>query len=130
MKQVYIAGKYTGVDYLEVDRNIAAAREAAAFLARNRIAYHCPHMNSAHFEVITPEVPPEFWYEMTLEAMRRCDALLVLPSWSQSKGTQGELAEAHKLGLPVFYYFDDDSELADGEVMQLRNWYFGTAEVA
>lgn len=45
---------------------------------------------------------PEFWYEATLEALRRCDAVILVPGWEESKGTVAEVAEAVRLGIPVF----------------------------
>jgi hypothetical protein len=111
MKLVYVAGPYSGPDYLSIDTHIAAARESCANLATSRIGFISPHMNSAHFEVITPEVPYDFWIEMTLEIMRRCDAVYVLPGWAESKGTIGELDEASRLGLPIFHC-GDELELA------------------
>ena len=119
MKLVYVAGAYTSPTYLGVEANIAAAREACAVLAGMGIAYLSPHQNSAHMEVIAPDVPPEFWYEMTMEMLRRSDAILLLPNWTKSHGAQQEDEEAHRLGLPKFVYgFGLSSDLH-----RLRDWY-------
>ena len=48
----------------------------------------------------------QFWLAGTLELMRRCDAVLVLPGYSFSEGTKGEIAEADRLGLPVMFPHD------------------------
>lgn len=102
MKLVYIAGPYGGADYLAIDRNIAAAREVAAALADARIGFVCPHLNSAHFEAVTPDVPEEWWKALDLEILGRCDAILLIDGWSQSDGAEGEARHASGLGLPVF----------------------------
>lgn len=103
MKLIYISGPYGDRGgYLSIDRNIAKAREAAAWLASNGVGYLCPHLNSAHFEAIVPEVPVEFWYEMDLALMTVCDGLLLLDGWDKSAGTQRELAEWDKTAKPVF----------------------------
>lgn len=107
MKLVYIAGPYTGDNYLAVEANIAQAREAAAWLANNGVGYYCPHLNSAHFEAITPDVPIAFWYEMDYRLLDVCDALLVLPGWEKSWGTARELERAQEQNKPVFYWLDD-----------------------
>ena len=104
VKLVYIAGPYSGPDYLAIDRNIAAAREAAAWLAEHGIGFFCPHLNSAHFEVVTPRVEPEFWYALDLRLLEACDALLFLEGWQQSKGAKGELDFAAARIMPVFFY--------------------------
>ena len=47
-------------------------------------------------------LPDEFWLEGTLELLRRCDAVFLIPGWEQSTGSRSELDEATRLGLPVF----------------------------
>lgn len=100
---VFIAGPYGDKKgYHVVERNISRAREAAAFLASNRIPYFCPHLNSAHFEVITPDVPVEFWHDLDARLLRHAWAVLLLEGWETSKGTEEEMRAANKLGIPVF----------------------------
>ncbi len=107
---VYIAGPYMDSKkyhdfrgYAEIDQNISRARETAAFLANNEIPYFCPHLNSAHFEVITPDVKPEYWYEMDLELLKPASAVLLLEGWQSSTGTRREIEVARTLGISVFY---------------------------
>ena len=102
MNIVYIAGPYTGKTYEEVDRHIVAARDAAASLAKAGVGFLCPHMNSAHFEVITPDVGADYWYELGLELLAACDALYLLPGWQDSVGSRKERDHALKTGIPVF----------------------------
>lgn len=104
---VYIAGPYTGKNYHEVDLNIAQAREAAAQLAEAGIGFFCPHMNSAHFEVITPSVQPEYWYELDNYFLKTCSAVLMLPGWWHSKGSRAEHALAEQLKKSIFYSVED-----------------------
>lgn len=105
LKLVYIAGVYGDKDgYLAIDRNIANAREQADWLLSHGIGFCCPHMNSAHFEVIRPEIPVEFWYEMDLRLMEPCDAMLIVMGTAseRSAGTKRERATFAKTGKPVF----------------------------
>lgn len=44
-----------------------------------------------------------FWLEATLDELRTCDAVVVVPGYQTSSGTLAEIDEAKKLGLPVFY---------------------------
>lgn len=114
MKIVYIAGPYGDAGgYLAIERNIAKARDAAAWLASNGLGYYCPHLNSAHFEAIVPNVPVEFWYAMDLALMPIADALLVLDGWTESKGTQAEIVEWAHTCKPLFYHEHDKELLLD-----------------
>jgi nucleoside 2-deoxyribosyltransferase len=107
LKLIYIAGPYGDAGgYLAIDRNIARAREVAAYLAESGVGFVCPHLNSAHFEVITPDVPHTFWYELDLRMLAACDAILLLDGWTVSNGAKQEHSKALELGLPVFYQAD------------------------
>lgn len=115
MKLLYIAGPYGDKGgYLAIDRNIAQAREAAAWCVQNGFGFLCPHLNSAHFEAITPDIPVSFWYEMDLRLMDVCDAMLILPGWENSTGTQKEILHWDALKRPSFLWSD--------ELVALKAW--------
>lgn len=89
--------------YWEIERNINNALEAFSELAREGIGAFCPHGHSAHFEVIAPDVPPEYWYNLDLHFLKTaCDAVLVLPGWGNSAGSRAEVDWAIQHGLRVF----------------------------
>lgn len=71
MKVVYIAGKFTGPDAWTIHSNVFAAEQAAFEVQKLGAMPLCPHANTAHFHGVNT---PEFWYEGTLELLRRCDA--------------------------------------------------------
>lgn len=109
---VYIAGPYLGtIDpehhnasaYLGIDDNINDARRVAVYLANHQIGFFCPHLNSAHFEVMAPHASVSYWYQMDLAVLERCDAILMLSKWRDSAGAKKEEAFAFELGLPIFY---------------------------
>jgi hypothetical protein len=113
---VYIAGPYRGPqgthdhsEYFAVDSNINEARKWAAKFAREGIPFFCPHLNSAHFEVITPDVPAGFWLEMDLNILIAARALFLLPGWPLSAGARAEEKFAWEHQIPTFYAdtFDD-----------------------
>lgn len=117
MKYIYIAGPYTGkthdhLSYFEIDRNIQQAVEAAAQLALHGIPFFCPHQHSAHFEVIVPSVQPDFWYNLDVHFLEKCDAILLLPRWQESRGAQAEKLLAESRGMPVLYSVEEAIEWA------------------
>ena len=106
---VYLAGPYRSMadifaldGYITVDANINEARRWAARMAEAGIPYFCPHLNSAHMEVIVPEVPPAFWLDMDLEVLSHAAALFLIPGWRESKGARAELAYAQEVGMPIY----------------------------
>ena len=99
MKVVYIAGKYRGPNAWAVEQNIRAAEEAAARVWAMGLVALCPHANSRHMDGVASD---EHFLAGTLELMRRCDAVLLVPNWRDSEGARAEVAEAERLGLPVF----------------------------
>ena len=109
---IYIAGPYMGRhhdyrSYFDIDRNITDAEEMAARLARHSYGFFNPHAHSAHFEVITPEVKPSYWYELDMHFLEGCDAILMLPTWGRSAGARKERDWAVTNGMPVFYSFEE-----------------------
>ena len=105
---VFIAGPYGRDGYLTITRNIARAREAAAFLANNAIPFFCPHLNSAYFEYITPDVPVQFWNDLDLAVLDHASAVWLLDGWETSKGTLVELDRAKLLRIPSWLPAEGD----------------------
>lgn len=95
MKRIYVAGPYTHGD---VALNVRNACGAAASLAALGFAPFVPHL--AHFWHMMFPRPYEEWLALDLAFLPTCDALLRLPG--PSSGADGEVAEAHRLGIPVF----------------------------
>ena len=110
MKVVYIAGKFRGKTAWHVARNVRAAEEVGYQVAALGAMPLIPHANTAHFD---GTLTAEFWLEGTMELLRRCDAVIMVPGWLDSKGALAERAEAGRLGLPVF-----DAGMYD----DLRDW--------
>lgn len=98
-KVIYIAGKYRGRTPWEVEQNIRAAEEVAAKVWAAGMVALCPHANSRHMDGVASD---EHFLAGTLELMRRCDAVVLVPNWRDSAGAQAEVAEADRLGIPVF----------------------------
>lgn len=59
----------------------------------------CPHLNTANFDGI---VPDQNFLDGTMEMMRRCDLVVLLPGWGDSSGSIKEKSEADRLGTPTY----------------------------
>lgn len=113
MKVIYVAGKLTGMDNFEISRNVRAAEDVGMAVAVAGASPMIPHTNTGL--IFFGTCSAQFWYDATLALMRRCEAVILVPGWEESKGTQGELVEAKRLGLPVFYNVTELSAwLGDG----------------
>jgi nucleoside 2-deoxyribosyltransferase len=99
MRVVYVAGPYTAPNAWVREQNIRRAEEVGFLVAESGAMPLIPHANTRFFDGLQT---PEFWYEGTLELLRRCDAVIVVEGYEFSRGTKAEIAEADRLGLPVF----------------------------
>ncbi len=99
MKRIYIAGPYTGG---ETTLNVRIAVEAGQRIADAGAIPFVPHLY--HLWHLLIPGPYEQWMRFDLAWLEKCDALVRLPG--ESPGADREVAEAERLGLPVFYGVD------------------------
>lgn len=107
---VFLSGPYKDIKtrtrdwtaYADIDVNINEARRWAAQMATEGIPYFCPHLNSAHMEVIVPGVPEAFWLQMDLEILDHAAAIFLLPNWRESQGARAEMEYAQVAGIPIY----------------------------
>ena len=95
---IYIAGAYTAPDAWGVEQNVRRAESLAYEVAKLGAMPVCPHTNLRYmcYEIA------EFMYPATLELMRRCDAVFLLPNWQSSTGARDEREDALRVGIPRF----------------------------
>ena len=93
--KVYVAGPYTKGD---VALNVRRAIEAADCLLKAGHQPFLPHLT--HFWHLVCPGPYEQWMALDLAWLSVCHALVRLPG--ESSGADREVAEAIKLGTPVF----------------------------
>jgi hypothetical protein len=101
----FISGPFRGASHWDIAQNVRRAEAVALAAWRSGLFswVYCPHANTAHFQDAAPD---EVWIEGHLEAMRAVHreggVVLVVPDWEMSKGTQAEIDEAFRIGMPVF----------------------------
>lgn len=99
MKVVYIAGKFTAPTAWEIAENIRHAERWGLEVAKRGAMPLIPHANTAHFHGLQTA---DFWYRGTLELLKRCDGILCIPGWMESKGARAEHAYAESAGMGVW----------------------------
>ncbi|QJD58165.1 DUF4406 domain-containing protein [Pseudomonas sp. gcc21] len=99
---VYIAGPYRAKSRAGVELNIQSARAMGMQTVRKGWSPLIPHANTGGLDEAAPDIPDDYWLAATMELMRRCDAVLLCPGYHTSAGTEAEVAEAARLGIPVY----------------------------
>lgn len=99
MKVVYVAMRFTAPDEWTRAKYIRSAEITGFAVAE---AGAMPLMPTSNTRSYAGTLDEKFWYEGTLELLRRCDALILTPGWEGSKGVASEIEEAKRLHLPVF----------------------------
>lgn len=100
---VYVAGPYSNPDPLGVEINVCKAMDAGDELEDAGLVAFIPHLS--HFRHCRRFRDYEHWIRVDLVWLRKCDALLRLEG--ESKGSDGEVEEAQRIGVPVFYRVED-----------------------
>lgn len=107
---VYVAGAYSADTIIQCLINIReGTRWSLKLLHRGHVPF-VPWLDYP-FTLLNdpgdPEVTVEMYYEYSLAWLQKCDCVFVTPHWEESKGTQREIEEAHRLGIPVLYSIDE-----------------------
>jgi hypothetical protein len=95
---LYICGPYRASRIIDVKRNIRRAERAAEWAWEHDWVPICPHANSAFIDGL---VPDDVILAGCLEIMRRCDAVLLVHGWQDSRGCREEVRIAEELGIPI-----------------------------
>jgi len=106
-KRIYVAGPYSANNVLDVLNNIRRGIEMAAILTKTGFAPYVPFYDCleviAHGEGLTvPDLQAVSFAYVSV-----CDAMILLPGWEKSKGTEAEMGEAWRHGIPVFVEIKD-----------------------
>lgn len=94
-KLVYVAGPYTHPD--PVENTHRAAKVAMAIYEHSDMVPMVPHL-SLLWHAICPRTA-DFWYEIDLDQMAHCQAIVRLPG--SSTGADREMEVAADMGLEV-----------------------------
>lgn len=112
MTDVYVSGKISSLTEEEYTANFAAGCSALKALNYNPV--NPLKVNPCHGEDCNSNGPRKLdgtylhawtcYMRYDIIAMLKCDAIMMLPDWTDSKGAQLEKLVAEKCGLAVFYF--------------------------
>lgn len=109
MRMIYVAGKYSGETYSEVDDNIKKAEKVSIKLLEAGWCVITPHKNYAHYEqyrAVSEKLDYRFFMKCDMEILSRCDALFAMTNSKDSPGAKEELYFAHEKGIHIYYEID------------------------
>ena len=107
MKVFYIAGPYRADTPRKILENIRAAEAIAIEVWKSGNVALCPHLNSRLMDGVCND---SIFLEGAIELMKRCDAVVLVPSWEKSAGTRAEVKIAEEIGLPIYEIYNDSSK--------------------
>ena len=100
MRKIYIASPYSSGDAVLNVRESLRVADILVSIGANPFA---PLLS--HFWHFYSPKDYETWLRLDLDWVQSCDALLRLPG--ESEGADREVAEARRLGIPVFSRLDE-----------------------
>lgn len=100
--KIYIAGPYSADNIIDVLANIKQGIEAGHKLISMGYAVFCPFLDYqfAFFNSPGNTLTKEQYQANSMEWVKVCDAILLLPGWEKSGGVKRELEVAGD--IPVF----------------------------
>jgi len=107
MYLVYIAGPYRADTFWEIEQNIQKAKLYAARVIKDYNGEYypvIPHSNTGHFGGLKDE---KYFLEGTMEQLKRCDAIVLIPGWDKSKGSIAEFKYALDNDMPILKIYDN-----------------------
>lgn len=124
MLKVYVAGAYSADNVLGVFENMRRGIKLSIQVRKAGFAPYSPWMDFQYYlsQDATNRFTIENCYEYSMEWLRVCDAVLLVPGWEGSKGVSEEIDVARELDIPVFGHLagliewaENPNGLADGK---------------
>jgi len=103
MKRAYIAGPYDGKNVIEILGNIRRGIEAARYLMSVGYAVFCPFLDFL-IAFVGEDLSKETYQRNSLEWVKVCDIMFLLPGWENSNGVKREMELAKSLNIPYYEY--------------------------
>jgi hypothetical protein len=105
-KLIYIAGPYTASTEAEVITNVRLAEIAGQEILEKGFLPIIPHKITSHWDTwgrLTHWTHEEWIYQFCKPLLLRCDCLLLIEGWTDSKGAKLEHSIAIDAHIPIAY---------------------------
>jgi len=99
--KIYIAGKYSSNNIIDIFKNIREGVKISAKILKLGHIPFCPFLDYQF--LFYEDLSVEDLRKYSIEWLKVCDILFVLPNSEKSKGTQEEIKIAQKWGIPIIY---------------------------
>lgn len=109
MRRVYVAGAYSADNVITVLNNMREGMRLSTEVLLAGFAPFSPWLDY-HFNLMLrpgESLSVHDYYEYSLAWLEASEAMILVPGWENSKGTQNEIKRAHELGIPVFDNLDE-----------------------
>lgn len=105
-KVLYTAGPYSANTKERIEHNVQVAHDVAEELWQMGFAVICPQKNSAFMKGEW-----EDFMSGDIEIIMRCDGVVMLPGWEDSRGATLEYNEAIDNSISVYFWPESKNEL-------------------
>lgn len=111
MKRIYVAGKYSADNVMDVLGNIRSGIAMSRELLLLWCAPYCPWLDFLY--VITADLmdfdkmDKTIFQRASMEWVGCCDAMIVISGADTSRGVRAEIERARELNIPVYYEISD-----------------------
>jgi len=104
-KKIYVAGAIESNSIITSLENLRRGQRSSFLIMQMGFIPFCPFIDFLFFFQVRPEnnekITKEMIQEYSMEWLKVCDAVYLVPGWEESEGTQKEIRVADELGIPV-----------------------------
>ena len=107
-KRIYVAGAYSADNITDVLGNMRKGMRLSVDVLLAGYAPFCPWLDY-HFSLMLREgekLSIQDYYDYSMAWLEVSDAILLVPGYNGSKGTQMEIFRAYDLGIPIYASLD------------------------